>query len=305
MALTYDQISAITEKKFIPKMTDNIFKAIPLMMRLKKKQELLDGGTKVLVPLEYAQNAASGWYSGADTLDNTDSNIITAAEFNWAQIYTSISITRRDELMNSGDAQKVNFVKAKVKNAEKTITDLVATGCYNAGTDPKAIVGARAFVTTSSTYGGISQTDNSWWQAQSDSSTTTFSIGALQSLWGSCAINGEPPTLVTSTQANYDRYYAALQPQQRFMDVEMAKAGFTTLMFNGVPWLADSKCPTNYIYLFNENYLKLYVHRQENFRFEPFMKPINQNVQVAHIFAMMVLASSNNRMHGVMSAVAA
>ena len=39
MALTYDQISAITEKKFIPKMVDNIFNVNALLKKLKAKEK--------------------------------------------------------------------------------------------------------------------------------------------------------------------------------------------------------------------------------------------------------------------------
>lgn len=302
---SFDQISAITEKKFIPKMVDNIFASIPLMKRLEKKMKKLDGGLTVVQPLNYAQATAVGWYSGAETLDNTDNDTISSAEFQWAQIYASISISRRDELRNSGEAQKVDFVKSKVMIAEKSLKDTIAGDLYNAGSNAKAILGLRSFLSVSASYGGISQTAQSWWQANIDSSTTTLTISALQSQWSNCAIEGEPPTLALCTTANYDRYYALLQPQQRFMDSESAEAGFTSLMFNGIPVIADSKAPSGYFIFLNEDYLDLYVHKDENFRFEPFMKPINQNVRVAHIFAMLCLASSNNRMHAALTALTA
>ncbi len=38
---------------------------------------------------------------------------------------------------------------------------------------------------------------------------------------------------------------------------------------------------------------------------EPFVKPINQNVKTAKIFWMGVLASSNNRRHGILDAITA
>ncbi len=89
------------------------------------------------------------------------------------------------------------------------------------------------------------------------------------------------------------------------MDSESAKGGFTSLMFNGVPWLVDPKAPSTHIVGLNEDYLSLIGHKDEWFRFEPFAKPINQNVRVAHIFTMLVLASSNNRMHFAQTALTA
>lgn len=303
MALTYDQISAITEKKFIPKLYDNVFKAVPLILRLRKKMKLLDGGERVLVPLNYAALSANGWYSGPDTLNTADNDVITAAEFQWAQAYQAISITRRDELRNMGDAAKINFVKAKVEIAEKSLIDLFGAGVYSSGTNSKSIIGTGVFLSASNTYGTINQSTNSWWQAQLDSTTTTLSISSLQTMWGLTTVGSDSPTVITSLQARYDGYYGLLQPQQRFIDTEVAEAGFTSLMFNGIPWIVDSKAPTSSINFLNEDYLDLYTHKDENFRFEPFMQPINQNVKVAKLYWMGAFTSANNRMHGIMSAV--
>lgn len=299
----WNQISAITEKKFIPKLYDNIFRSIPLMNRLEKKKKLLDGGDKIMVPLNYAQNGAGGWYSGSETLSTTDKENITSAEFEWKQIYENISISRADELKNSGDAAKLNFVKSKVQIAEKTIRDRVGEGLWSAGTNSKSILGLRCFLSTSLTYGNISQTSYSWWQAQIDSSTTLLSIAAMQSLFENCSEDNDQPSVALTTKTLHSKYYSLLQPQQRFMDSETASAGFQNLLFNGKPVIYDSKCPSGYFVFLNENYLDLYLHKDENFRFEPFMKPINQNIKVAKIYSMMALASSNNRYHGAMTAL--
>lgn len=306
MALTWDQISGITEKKFIKKMADNIFDSNPLLKRLKEKSyEKVDGGTSIMVPLNYAQNSASGWYTGSDTLSTTDNETITAAEYAWKQIYGNISITRKDELMNSGDAQKISLVKSKVQIAEKTMMDQMGTAIYNDGTTLNALVGLRAIVGTSSTVGGISQTTYSWWAGQVDSTTTALTIGALQTMYNSATIDSDAPTVIMATRANYNRFYGLLQPQQRFQDSGTAKAGFSSLMFNGSPFIADSHCPANHVFMLNEKYLHLFAHKDEDMRFEPFQKPINQNVKVGKTYWMGAFGSSNNRLHAKLSALTA
>lgn len=301
----WDQVSAITEKYFMPKMVDNIFKSTPLLSRMQDKVEKGTGGTKIMVPLNYAQSSAGGWFNGADTLDNTDSDSITSAEFQWKQIHEPISISRRDELINSGQAAKVNFVKSKMKIAEKSIRDKVAVGLWNAGTTTNAILGLRSFLSTSASYGGISQSSYSWWQANIDSTTTTQTIGAVQALHSAASLNGDSVSVVLSGSTRYDSYYLALQPQQRFTDSKTASGGFTALMFNGVPWIVDSKAPSTHVVGLNEDALHFIVHKDEDFRLEPFAKPINQNVQVAHIYAMLAFASDNNRLHFALTALTA
>ena len=192
-----------------------------------------------------------------------------------------------------------------MKNAEKTMQQLLATGIYNAGTTTNAILGMQHFIATSNTVGGISQTTYSWWAAQLDSSTTAFSIAALQSSYTAASLNNESPTVIYATKANYNRYYGQLQPQQRFMDSDTAKGGFSSLMFNGVPFIADDFAPSNNIILLNENCVHLCVHKDEDMRFSGFQKPENQNIRLGQVFWMGALVSSNNRLHARLSAVAA
>ena len=304
MPLTYDQISAITEKKFIPKMYDNIFDSNILLKRLKEKSyQKLDGGERIIVPLNYAQATASDWYSGADTLSTTDNDQITAAEYTWKQLYANISITGLDESKNSGDAQILNFVQQKVKIAEMTMKDKLGDGLYSDGTNTKSIVGLRDIVATDQTVGGISQSSYSWWRGQVDSTTTTLSMAALQSLYNLCTIDSEHPTVAVATRAIYNSYYALLQPQQRFQDSKEAAGGFANLLFNGIPVFADSKSPSQHLFMVNENFLHLFVHKDRDMKFEPFQKPINQDVKVAKILWLGAFGSSNNRMHGKLSAI--
>lgn len=304
MALTYDQISAITQKKFIAKMYDNIFDSNPLLKRAKEKfYERVDGGTSILVPLNYAQASAGGWYQGAETLSLVDNDVISAAEYQWKQIYKSIVVTNIDERKNNGDAAILKFVKQKVQIAEKSIMDDMGTGLYNAGSDAKAIGGLRLIVSASNTVGGISQSTNSWWAAQLDSSTTTLSLSAMQTMDNRATIGNDTPTVVMTTRTLFNSYYALLQPQQRFMDSETAKGGFTSLMFNAKPVIVDSHDPSGYMFGLNEKYLHLFYHPEDDFRFEPFKRLERQNVKAAQIFWTGAFGSSNNRMHFGFSAL--
>lgn len=308
MALTYDQISAITRRYFVPQFYDNVFDVSPILKRIKQKAyQKIGGGTSILVPLEYAANTSVGWYSGEETLDTTDTDIGTAAEYQWKQLYVNISVKGIDEIKNGGDAQVIDFVKVKVKNAEKTMEDYLGTGLYQTSTaNAKSIIGLRAYAgSISSTVGGISQTDYSWWRPQVDSTTTTLTIAAMQSRDTATAINNDKTTVVATTDTLYNSFYALLQPQQRFQDENMAKAGFSSLMFNGKPVVNDAYCPANHMFFINEKYLMFKVHRERDMKFEPFMKPINQDVKSAKILWAGAFCSANGRMQGAMTALTA
>lgn len=299
MALTYDQISAITRAKWIPKLQDNVFDADPIVQRARKKfLKKISGGTDIRTPLNYATNGAGGWYSGADTFNTTDTDNITAATWDWKQLYENVSITGRDRMINNGDEAILDFVKSKIMIAEQTMADRLGDAFYSAGTDANSILGLATLVDATDTVGGISGSTYSWWASQENSSTTTLSMAALQTQHTILTKNNKGPTVALGTRTVYNNYYGLLQPQQRFQDSETAKGGFTSLMFNGIPFIAGSKVPASHLFFLNEDFLHFIVHSERDMKFTGWKDPIAQDVTVAQILFMGALATSNRRMLG-------
>lgn len=299
MALTLNQINAITQKKFLPKLYDNIFDSNVLLSEMKKGDgyRKIDGGEKIVVPLEYAQTTASGSYEGADILSTTDNEVFTGAEFNWKQKYANISITGIDKLKNAGEAQVIDFVKSKVKNAERTLAQKLGDGLYSSGSDAKDLVGLRVAASASNTVGGISQSDYSWWRfAKLDTTSTTLNLALLKEGFEDATVDSERPNLITTTRTLHGKYWSLLQPQQRFQDPKKASAGFENLLFMGVPMVADSKCPANHMFMLNMNHFFLSVHRECDMKFLPFVRPINQDVESAKVLWAGALCYSNLRL---------
>lgn len=307
MALTYDQISAITQKKYIAKLADAIFDSDPLLKRAKDKgwYTSIDGGTQIIQPLMYAQTVAAGSYAATATLDTTDNDQFSALAFDWRYYYANITLSGPDEMKNKGDSQILDFVKNKTMAAEMTLKDKIGDGIYSAGTTATDIGGLRLIVDAGNTVGGIDQSTYSWFQSSEDSSTTTLSLASLQTMYNALSINGKSPSVITATRANYNRYWALLQPQQRFVDSKTADAGFQNLMFSGCPFIVSSKCPASHIFMLNEEFLFLYYHPQRDFAFQPFIASAVQDVRCAKVFWMGNMGISNARFNGKFTAVAA
>lgn len=304
MALTYGELSSITQKLYLPKLVDNIFDSNTLMQRWKKKNYKSEsGGTSIMQPLLYATTSAGGWYSGTDTLDTSANDQITAAEFSRAHIYGNITIAHTDELQNTGDAQIIDFVRAKVQAAEMTMSDSMGTGLFNTGTDTKAIIGLGLAVDSAGTYGGISRTTSTWWAADEDSSTTVLTMAAMQAAYGDVTVGNDKPTCGVTTQDIHDSYMNLLTPQQRFVDDETAKGGFTNILFNGMPIMVDSHCTASNLFMLNEKYIQLLYHPKDNFRFSPFIAPVDQAVTTAKVFWAGQLVCSNCRMQAKLNAL--
>jgi hypothetical protein len=302
MALTYGELTSITEKMFIPKLVDNIFDSNAFLAKLKAKAYEKGSGERAIQPLAYATTTAAGRFSGSDTLDTTPNDQITAAEYLWKQYYANITVTRIDELKNSGPEAVINFVKAKVQLAEKSLASLLGTDLLSDGSTTNSIQGLKLAAATSGTHGGIAKASYSWWQGNVDSTTTAVTYPTLRDMMGLCTIDNDMPDMIVTTQAIYSDIVSLFQPQQRFTDSKTADAGFKNIMFEGTPVVIDSHCPSGYIFFVNTKYLTLYW--LEDFRFDPFLRVTNQAVTTAKIFWTGALAASNNRMLGMMSAIA-
>ena len=132
--INWDSLSSLTRDKFLPVLVDNIFNSNPLAVKLLKNAEMLDGGRKIITPLEYAKNTAQGFYSGYDVLDTTPSDPVTSAVWEWKQAYANISISGEEELKNAGDSMVLSLLKSKMGNAERSLKDLFGSKVFGTGT---------------------------------------------------------------------------------------------------------------------------------------------------------------------------
>ena len=321
MALSYDNLSALTRDKYVPVLVDNIFNSNVLTHRMLRKSKAAASGNKVLQPLEYGKATAKGFYGGYDVLDTTPTEVFTDASYDWVQAYATISISGKEEALNDGPERVIDLLEAKVKNAEKSLKDLFGTQLYSdntgsavttSGASVSGFLGLQNLIDSSGTVGGIARADYSWWSAQEQAAgSSTFSDVAASSgansigrefrkMYGACAVDNDAPTLIVTTQHVFDAYEESLSGQKRFgaSDQSLADAGFQNLLYRGTPVVVDEHCPAGLAFFLNEKYIGFRHHRKRNFTFEGFQKPINQDARVAKILWLGALTISNPRMMG-------
>ena len=308
MAVSVSAINAITKQAFIPKLQDNVMKSNALLSYLEKNKglESIDGGQDIRVPTRYARFAARGWYAGSESQISAYNEKKTALVFNWAQHYVNITISGLDKLKNAGENKVIDHVRSEVEAAEQDIRDNFGTGLYsNGSTDPKSIVGAAAFLSTSATYGGISQSSESWLQSNIDSTTTTMSLGKLQTAYELAVHGPDAPDLATTTKTLFNSYWSLLQPQQRFTDGDMASAGFKNLLFNGATVLMDEYAPASNFIFFNTKYVKLFSHKDRKFPGEyiDFRKFFDQDAEIASLLWAGAFVCSAPRLQSALTAL--
>jgi hypothetical protein len=78
-------------------------------------------GTRLIVPLEYATNPTVGSSTPWQETEFQETDEFTSAQYTWKQIDGSIALSKMDIAQNSGEAQIVNLMKAKLSNLERSI----------------------------------------------------------------------------------------------------------------------------------------------------------------------------------------
>lgn len=320
-------LTSISRRFIMPTVTDQVYRSNAFWYRLDRaNKRTVKGGTQIEVPLLYSRFSSSGFYTGFDLLDTTPQDIVKNAAFDWTQAYVTVTVDGRSLAINDSPESIASVVRTYFTAARMEMDELLGNGTFSAITDQTGINGIQGAIdngTIAATYGGLGSrtTTNAFWSPRSgalDTSTTTLNLGAMQTVFGSITDGNRHATLLLGTQGNYNRYWALNQVAQRFptqpmgSDEQLAKAGFTNLLFNNAPFVVDSHVNTtrggttgDSLYFINEEYWELVVKNGRDVVLEDFQRPINQDAYSAPMFWMGQLVCSNVQLQGLMSAITA
>ena len=316
-------INSVSKQFVMPQVTDVVYNSNVFTFRiLARNKKRFEGGTQVEVPIAWSHFAAGGWYTGFDLLDTTPSDTIKNAAFDLTFSEVPVSIDG-PSLIRVGSPQAAwNFMGQYFAQAESELSDILGTGVFNSGSDPKALVGVNGAIdngATLATYGGLSRSANTFWNSQVAAAVAPLTFPQLQQVFGNATQGGRRPTLLVGTQAIYNIIWAlstgvnstAGVPGQAFPamaggeDVQLAQAGFSNILFNGVPVAVDSHCPAGNLFMVNEEYWYLYVHPNRDFYLRDFQVSLNQDAYVSFVFWAGALICSNPLRQGKLTGVVA
>lgn len=305
-AIGTNVVTSIARRHILPTITDNVYRSNVLFFRLyRAAKRMTQGGTQIEAPLMYSKMAAGGPYQGLDLLDISPTDSIKNGAWDWKQYYVPVSVDGLTLIKTDQPEAVANFLTQYFAQAEMEMADLLGIGLFTDGTtNTKHLDGLKGAVddgTVLTTYGGLSRTTNTWWKSQMDTTAytsggTPLSLSKLQAMFGSTQEGGRHSTLIVSQQLGYNIYWNLNTSGQRFPaepmghDEQLAQAGFTNLLFNGVPWVADSHVPngsggsSTEIYFLNEDYFYFCVSPRADFYLEDFQVPVNQDAMVAKLF---------------------
>ncbi len=267
-------------------LADNVTKNNAILYQLEKKGRRRDftGGRQMVEPIFYAENSTYTRYSGYDTLNIQPSDVISAAVYDIKQAAVAVSISGLEQLQNSGKAAIIDWLAAKMENAESTFQNGLSSDLYSAGTadSSKQIGGLQygvADTSTSGVVGGIDRLSFTFWRNYSYDATTDGGAPVsaanitryMRTVYQNISRGNDKPDLWVADNNYWGAYWDSLQAIQRINSASgdgTAAAGFATLDFMGAPVVMDGGvggfCPTNHMYALNSKYMSYRPHTDRN-----------------------------------------
>lgn len=277
-----------------------------------------DGGLSIVCPLEYASNSTYQRYSGFDPLNIGAVDVLSAAEYPWRQAAVNVAISGLEMRTNSGTSRIINFVKAKVRNAQHSFANGLSTDFYSDGTAANQVNGLQALVSDAGTgtVGGINSTTYQFWQSKVQSAATPIQGGSaitpsattieslMLPLWLQLTVGGESPDLIGFSDDYFTFFEQSQSSLKRYAPEDSGQGGMVSMKYKTADVFFDSSggIPAAHGYMLNTNYLEAVVHQDANITVLDDVEAIGQDAMVKTLIWMGNLACSNRSRQGVIKA---
>jgi hypothetical protein len=311
------EIAATTLENRSGVVADGVSKNNAFLAYMKKSGNMkkIGGGSKIYQELSYAENGNGGWFAGYDLLPVAGQDVLSAAEFNWAQCAVPVAISGIEQAMNSGKEGVLDLLAERIANAESTMANIVGAGLYSdgTGTGGKQITGldaaapSTATASQSNTYGGISRSTWSFWRsyaAAAASYSSTTIQAAMNLTWAKLCRGSDKPNVIIADDIMWGYYLASLQGLQRFTDSSSADLGFPTMKYMGADLVLDGAvggfATTKTMYFLNTKYLFFKTHKDVSFTTlgPKTRSAINQDASVTILGLYAQMTASNCSLQG-------
>jgi hypothetical protein len=316
----FSELVTTTFRNHRKDVADNVTKHNALYRKLSTgdRVRLEDGGLSIVEPLEYASNSTYQRYSGYDVLNIAAVDVLSAAEFPWRQAAVNLAVSGLEMRTNSGENRIINFVKAKVKNAQHSFANGLSTDLYSDGTAANQINGLQALIADAGTgtVGGINSSTYGFWQnvvqsaaaplqggsAITPSATTIESL--MLPLWLKTTRGMDTPNLIVMSDDYFTFFEQSQTSLKRYAGDENGQAGMISLKYKTADVFFDSSggIPSSHAYFLNTNYMNMVVHQDANITMLDDVDSINQDAIVKSIIWMGNITVSNRSLQGVMKA---
>lgn len=282
MAFTYNQVTSITHDMIKDVLSEGVFLSNEFTARLRKNQELEEGGNKILLPLMTVDDTGStgAFFAPRDNLSLSEYDGFSASAHDWKYLHESIVIYKADIAKNAGKLGVLKLIDKKIRQAELALNQRLVKGALSDGTSDQ-FVGIRKIIAASGSYGGISSTDLASWISYIDSnsgSTRAITQALVDKTYDQATEQGiGGPTLGLMNKAVMTKFKGLLTAFQRTLRENTVnglghdRKQNSIIVYNGCDHMIENNMPNTSaslgsLWYIDEDKVKLHVHKDHNMR---------------------------------------
>lgn len=312
MALTIDQITAVSFNDVRNDMRKpaNQWAESAFLRELEKggfiKQ--VAGGPLAEATIDYRRNPGAAFLaSDMSTVSTSKTDVLTAAQYEFAELTVPMVWSRGDDAKNPTENQKVAFVKALIENTLNSHDDLIEQALFL--TQLEDFLGLQTQIPDdgANSTGGIDGDVEAWWRSATGtyaSAGTNFEA-KLTVGWNAVEKgSGSPlkPTLLVTDGASHALFEGTQQSLQRYVDTQDAKAGFKVLGFKTARFIY-SQYSTTRVYFLNPKAFEMRVVKGAFRDMEEKVSAYGQNSYMRKVYSMLQTVVSNKSRLAVLTQV--
>lgn len=348
-----NRVTTITQNTILPKVVDTILGDNWITYRVLGNAEKWRG-TTMDKPIKVSKSSLGGSFSGLDTHSTSTVETRVLMSYDVRGYEMPVAIPGIEKAVNRTEGQVLNLVRTELESAQEDALDSIGTMLYADGTgnSNKDFIGWDAIIddaTSVATIGGLARATYTTLNATRTASGGTLTLENIATLISAVSAGSSArrrPSVLVSNETVWDLYESLLTPTQRanyeanglpmmtrsskgpVRAAELkAAAGFVSLTFRGIPWVADEKSTSQTLWAVNENFLTWYglndpdlqgidlgsenidsvyneaPSKNVGFQWTGFLRPINQYGEVAHIYLLGNQCSFNPKTHGRLTGI--
>jgi len=299
----YNELSSLTRRAFMPRVTVQLYYASPTMMTLLGNAQKFAGGVnQITVPVQGSSMVTGAWTSYSGTFNKPQ--VIPGvqnAQFSGSYFVVPVPLVLGEALLQSTEAV-VPILDVRMNDVYAVTNQQMGSALFTNNSAnplmPSGFVEACDNGTNVSSYGGISRSANSFWQGQyypAAGAVLTRANMAQYLIQITDNAGGEAPDLVVMSPSDYATLNSTfigveqynMPPGNAYTMDSVVRSSFPNLVISGVPFYMDHWCPKGTMYFINSKYTAMYLSEDAPFAFSGFYSAIPL-MQIAQIGVMIV-----------------
>lgn len=342
---TFDaNVQAIAKEALEAGVIDVIHNSNILTRRVLSKTQAWRG-TKMEKGIILNEAGNGGSFFGLDTFNTNAVNTKQKLSFDIRAYEQPVVIPQLEmDVVNTSPQRAVEYSAEAIQEAVNEMADNLGDIFYADGTgnSSKDFLGLAAIVDDGgevATYGGLSRTTYSPLRATETDVGGALTLAVMATAFNGAKVGSDKPSIILTTESIWTDYEELAQPRininyDGYHQVGAGNAlkgelGFDSLMYRGVPLVADEKATSGTMWFLNEKHLAFYrlksTHKRytdvsvggkgeiegeyanmspyAGFDWSGFIDPDNQYGEVGHLLLLGQLLSFDPRKHAVLNTI--